>query len=108
MSLSVKVVQPAGILDSTQVNSFRQAVSDALAEQPDVVLIELKDVSFIDSSGLGALVAVLKMTRSRGKKLFVCSANAQIKMLFELTSMDRVFESFESRQAFQEAVLATD
>ena len=59
----------------------------------------------MDSSGLGALVLALKTVRGAGLKMFVCSINEQIKMLFELTSMDRVFEVFENREEFEQKVL---
>jgi anti-anti-sigma factor len=61
----------------------------------------------MDSSGLGALVLALKTVRAAGSKLFICSVNEQIKMLFELTSMDRVFEIFPTREDFENAVVAT-
>ena len=59
----------------------------------------------MDSSGLGALVLILKNVRSAGATLFLCSINEQIKMLFELTSMDRVFEIFSNREEFEEKIL---
>jgi len=54
----------------------------------------------MDSSGLGALVLALKAVRMAGGRLFVCSINEQIRILFELTSMDRVFEIFETPEEF--------
>jgi anti-anti-sigma factor len=59
----------------------------------------------MDSSGLGALVLSLKTVRSAGAKLFLCSINDQIKMLFELTSMDRVFEIFSSREELEQKII---
>jgi anti-anti-sigma regulatory factor len=45
--------------------------------------------------------------RAAGSKLFICSINEQIKMLFELTSMDRVFEIFPTREDFEKTVVST-
>jgi len=104
MSPVVKVVQPSGILDGTKAGQFRQEISDLVQSNADIVLIDFQDVTFMDSSGLGALVLALKTVRAAGGKLFVCSVNEQIKMLFELTSMDRVFEIFPTREAFEAAV----
>ena len=47
---------------------------------------------------------VLKKVRACNKKMYVCSINDQVKMLFELTSMDRVFEVLPDRDAFAEKV----
>lgn len=105
MSPVVKVIQPAGILDGTQVNHLRQEINQAVTANTDIVLIDLENVTFMDSSGLGALVIALKTVRTAGGKLFLCAINDQVKMLFQLTSMDRVFEIFPSRDEFERAVL---
>ncbi|MBD1863522.1 MULTISPECIES: STAS domain-containing protein [Trichocoleus] len=105
MSPVLKVIQPVGILDGTQVNHLRQEINNAVTASTDIVLIDLENVTFMDSSGLGALVIALKSVRSAGGKLFLCSINDQVKMLFQLTSMDRVFEIFPNRAEFNQAVL---
>jgi len=96
----VKVVQPTGILDGTKAGQFRQEISQLVEDKAEVVLIDFRDVTFMDSSGLGALVLALKTVRASGGKMFICSVNEQIRMLFELTSMDRVFQIFASRDEF--------
>ena len=106
MSPVVKVLQPAGLLDGTKATQVRQEIDGILNQGADIVLIDLKDVTFIDSSGLGALVSALKAVRSAGGKLFICSINAQVRMLFELTSMDRVFQIFKNQDEFHGTVLS--
>ena len=107
MSPIVKVVQPSGILDGTKAGQFRQEISTLVESGVDVVLIDFQDVTFMDSSGLGALVLALKTIRAAGSKLYICSVNEQIKMLFELTSMDRVFDIFSNREEFENSVVLT-
>ncbi len=104
---TIKVVQPSGILNGMKGNQFRREVSDVVAAGADIVLIDLQEVTFIDSSGLGALVSAMKIVRSAGGKLFICSVNDQVKMLFELTKMDRVFEIFDNQNEFNQRFLAT-
>lgn len=106
MNPVVEVVRPSGILDGTKAGQFRQEISNLVESNVDIVLIDFQDVTFMDSSGLGALVLALKTVRAAGGKLFVCSVNEQIKMLFELTSMDRVFEIFPTREDFENTVIA--
>ena len=101
MSSDVKVLQPQGILDGTKASNFRQEISEIVLTGADTILIDFQDVSFMDSSGLGALVLSLKTVRAAGSKLVICSINEQIRILFELTSMDRVFDIFENREAFE-------
>jgi anti-anti-sigma factor len=103
MSSDVKILKPKGILDSTKAGQFRQDIGALVEQGAKTILIDFRNVTFMDSSGLGALVLALKTVRSAGSKLFVCSINEQIQILFELTSMDRVFEIFESEEKFFES-----
>lgn len=106
MSSHVEVIQPTGIFDGTQAPRFRQEVETAIADGADVILVDLQTVSFMDSSGLGALVVALKAVRASGGRLFLCSVNQQIKTLFELTSMDQVFVIMADRTEFEQQVMA--
>lgn len=102
MNSAIKVVQPSGILDGTKAAQFREDVCKSVDQNTEIVLVDFKDVTFMDSSGLGSLVLSLKSVRSAGAKLMLCSLNEQIRMLFELTSMDKVFEIFSNREEFEQ------
>jgi anti-sigma B factor antagonist len=60
------------------------------------ILVELKDVRFIDSSGLGALVSGFKNAISHQGNLKLSTLQPQVKSMFELTRLHRVFEIFAS------------
>ncbi|MEC4866795.1 MAG: STAS domain-containing protein [Jaaginema sp. PMC 1078.18] len=105
-SAKVKYVEPSGILDGTKATQFRQQISESVNKGAEIILIDFKNVTFMDSSGLGALVLALKTVRAAGIKMYICSINEQIKMLFELTSMDRVFEIYPDRATFEKKVLS--
>ncbi|NJM56708.1 MAG: STAS domain-containing protein [Synechococcales cyanobacterium RU_4_20] len=105
MSAVFDVVRPTGILDGTRVEELREEVETLLTASTDIVLIDLGETTFIDSSGLGSLVSILKLVRAASRRLCFCAPNAQIKMVFELSSMDQAFEIFESRDAFERSVL---
>lgn len=106
MSPVVKVVQPSGLLDRTKVGQFEQEISNCLADGADIILIDFQDVSFMDSSGLGAIVAAIKTVQASGAKLFICSINNQVKMLLELAGLDKVMKIFADREEFDEVVLS--
>jgi anti-sigma B factor antagonist len=105
MTPKIEYFQPAGILDGTKAEEFKQEIVKMIENGAEIIVIDFQDVSFMDSSGLGALVLSLKTIRSAGIQLYLCSINEQIKMLFELTSMDRVFEIFANREEFKTKVL---
>ncbi|MCT7950445.1 STAS domain-containing protein [Ancylothrix sp. C2] len=106
MTPVVKIIQPSGLLDGTKATQVRKEIDEIISSGASLVLIDLQEVTFIDSSGLGALVSALKAVRAAGGKLFICSINAQVRMLFELTSMDRVFQIFANRDEFNKAVIS--
>lgn len=70
MTSNIKVVQPSGILDGIQASQFRQEIIELVQNHTDIIIVDFKDVTFMDSSGLGALVLSLKTVRSAGAKLF--------------------------------------
>jgi len=104
MDTDIKVITPQGILDGTQAKEFRTEVDQSLREGSKIILVNFSDVTFMDSSGLGALVLALKAIRSNGSKIMLCSINEQVKMLFELTSMDKVFEIFADEESFRNSI----
>lgn len=104
MNTDLKIISPQGILDGTQAKEFRAEVDQSLRDGSKTILVDFKDITFMDSSGLGALVLALKAIRSQGSKIMLCSINEQIQMLFELTSMDKVFEIFADVEDFKNSV----
>jgi anti-sigma B factor antagonist len=57
------------------------------------IILDLREVTFIDSSGLGALIGSLKAMGSEGE-LVLCGACAAVVNMFKLTRMDKVFNIF--------------
>jgi anti-sigma B factor antagonist len=106
MSITNNVIRPVGILDGTSLEELGEQVQQILQGTSPVILIDLQETTFIDSSGLGALVSTLKSVRAANRKLYFCAPNAQIKMVFELSGMDQAFEIFESRDAFEQEMLS--
>jgi anti-anti-sigma factor len=100
MDTKFETIELTGILDGIKGNELRREVSEIIAKGTDVLLIDLKDVNFINSSGLGSLVSSMQIVRDVNAKLFVCSINDQVKMLFELTKMDKIFKVYKDKEDF--------
>ena len=96
MSNEVKVMQPSGRLDVTTAADFRRQVNDiaSAANPPKQLVVDLQEISFMDSSGLGALVSALKSIRNSNGEMVICGANDQVQMLLELTSMTKIFKIY--------------
>ena len=98
-----EIVQPSGILDGVSAKELRTQIVELLeTNKPKSILVDLQDVTFMDSAGLGALVSILKTVRFAGAEFCLCSLSEQVKIIFDLTKMEKVFKIFESRQEFQD------
>lgn len=106
MTTNLKTLEPIGILDGATTNELKLQVSDLLHQGTDIVLLDMKQVTFMNSTGIGAMVAMLKIVRAKGKQIYLCGLTEQVKIIFELTKMDRVFKTFIDQQEFESKVLA--
>jgi anti-sigma B factor antagonist len=102
----VKLIKPLGRIDRSNYKKFSHEAI-ALVERlelgqdiPRFILVDMQDVKFIDSCGLGALIGLLKLTRSKGKKMALCSINQNVRLLFRLTAMSRIFDIFINDRHF--------
>ena len=93
------VLQPQGRLDLQHGKVLREQLASLVPQSQHLWVIDLAKVDFMDSSGLSALVTGLSAARSSGCRLVICNLQAPIRMIFELTQLDSVFEIFESYNA---------
>lgn len=101
MKTALKIYEPSGIFDAERGLRLQHDVEALLASNSfDVILVDLLNVSFINSPGLGALTATLRMVRSKGGELYLCSLNEQTRLILELANLHRLFRCFEDREAF--------
>jgi anti-anti-sigma factor len=87
----VTVLAPSGRLDVVGAPALREAVSEAMKGGQLRLIIDMEGVSFVDSSGLGSVVAALKQVRSSKGDLRLAAPNQQVRVVLELTTLDRVF-----------------
>ena len=100
--MSYAVFQPADLMDGISAHQLRSDVNDVLADGVKTILIDLKDVTFMNSSAIGSLVATLKAVRGEGGTLSLCSLNDQVRIIFELTKMDNIFDIHADRHEFMQ------
>ncbi|CAN1212564.1 Anti-sigma factor antagonist [Tumidithrix helvetica PCC 7403] len=104
MSTSVRVLEPEGMIDSVGGNQLRREVADLLDAGIETILLDFQNITFMDSSGLGAMVATLQAVRAKGATLYLCSLNDQLKIILEMTKMDKIFTILPDRAAFDLAI----
>jgi anti-sigma B factor antagonist len=77
-------------LDAMAAPAFRDQVAASLAGSPERVLLDLHLVQFVDSTGLGVFVSLLKMM-GPGGRIAVIGVNEGVKRLFQMTRLDTLF-----------------
>jgi len=88
------VVAPTGRLDVAGAPALKDAIAEAVKSGPPRVVIDMEGVSFVDSTGLGSVIAALKQIRSSQGELRLAAPNQQVRVVLELTTLDRVFPYF--------------
>ena len=73
-------------------STFKKTITRLLEDGRVNLLVDLKGVAFLDSSGLGALVRALTNSQKEGGQTKLLHAGPQIRKLLEMTKLDSVFE----------------
>ncbi len=81
-------------LDAHNSEELKKELARLFDEGKTRVVVDLKDVRFIDSSGLGSLVSGFKNASARQAELKLSSLQSQVKSMFELTRLHRVFDIY--------------
>ena len=85
-------------MDAHNSGDLKQQMLQLFDEGKCNLVIDLNAVRFIDSSGLGALVSGFKNASAREGNLKLCCLQPQVRSMFELTRLHRVFEIFANSE----------
>lgn len=85
-------------MDAHNSGDLKEQMLQLFDEGKCNLVINLSEVRFIDSSGLGALVSGFKNASAREGSLKLCSLQPQVRSMFELTRLHRVFEIFSTQE----------
>jgi len=90
------VCRPVGELDAYTVGQFREALGE-LASKPKL-LIDMSQVPFVDSAGLGALIGGIRRAREVGGDVAVCCNRPTLVRLLHTTGFDRIVTVTETME----------
>lgn len=77
----------AGEIDASSAHTFEAAATQALAEQPDCIEIDLGEVGFIDSSGLRSIITLSNRARERQVEVSVTGMSPAARRVLEITGL---------------------
>lgn len=99
MKQGILIVKIDGELDVCGANEFRTYVDEALdMTEAKHILLDMQDVGFIDSSGVGAILGRYKRIAQNGGKLFVVNLEPHSKRIFELAGLLKVLTVYQSEE----------
>jgi anti-sigma B factor antagonist len=93
------IISPKGRLDMVAAPQLRSLISESVSDGRKRLVIDLAETQFIDSSGLGSLIAGLKTARQAGGDLRIARPTEQVQMVLELTQMNTVLRPYGSIEA---------
>jgi len=100
----VTVVHVGGEIDVYTAPMLREHLDEHISQGRHRLVVDLEDVPFMDSTGLGVLVGRLKLVRVKDGTLSLVCSSERILKVFSITGLDKVFQIFPS---LEDALAAT-
>lgn len=98
-------IKATGELDMAVANSFRQQVEDMMNQaMANDIILNLQDVAFIDSSGLGVILGRYKRVSAMGGKMAIVAPQPQVRRILELSGIMKIIEEYSTDEAAIQAV----
>ena len=86
------IIRAEGEVDLGSVDALRRAASDAVKRKPERITFDLRRVTYIDSTGLGVLVATRRRLGNRSGSVVVITEQPAVLQSLMLTGLDRVIQ----------------
>lgn len=102
----VELFELDGELDFHSSPELREKFQEVLQKQATKVVVNLKKVSYIDSSGLATFVEVLQKMKKANGKLVLTELAAPVRSVFEISKLDKVFSLAGSQDEAMQLVNA--
>ena len=93
----VSVVAVAGDVDLYSAPDLRDQLTSLAERRTGRVVVDLSEVTFLDSMGLGVLVGAAKRALERDTHVDLVVPTTEIRRIFEITMLDEIFDVYESR-----------
>ena len=94
----IVILDISGEIDLYNAPEIKEIISKLIDEKKYNVIINLEEVSYIDSSGIGALISSLSNLKKYQGGLKIIHVFASVRKVFELTKLTSFFEIFDSEE----------
>lgn len=90
------VLRVAGRMDAENSVLFERQCESCIAEGFTSIVVDLSELAYVSSMGLGAIVKIAKQLRDKGGELRICCLTGLVRQLFEITRLNHVFPPHDS------------
>ena len=95
---NVSVIRLSGNLVMSNADHYRSQLTRYIQQDHSLLVVDLSQVTFVDSSGLAVLISAFKKAHKLGGNLFLLSPQNNVRTLIELTRLNQLFEIYEDEQ----------
>ncbi|HZK33396.1 MAG TPA: STAS domain-containing protein [Tissierellaceae bacterium] len=85
------VFTPNGEIDIYTSPDFKKTILDTFEEKESDILIDCINLEYVDSTGLGALIYILKKLKEKEYQIYLSNMKPNIRKLFDITKLDKLF-----------------
>ena len=100
----MKILDVAGEIDVYTAPQFKEAVNGIMAAGQKHLIIDMGNVTYMDSSGFGTLLSATRRLRPQGGTINLVRCNASIDRILRITRLDTVFATYDN---LDDAIKAT-
>ena len=86
------IIRPEGDIDLATSPTLRTQLREIVDEATDQIIVDLKAVPYMDSSGVATLVELLQSCRQKGLDLTLCQLGDRVLSVFQIARLDGVFK----------------
>jgi anti-anti-sigma factor len=96
MSLLVKILLSHEVLETSQFPHFKKEIERSIASGGKILLLDFSNIAFLNNSELMSVVAIVKLVKASPCMLLISSMSDRVRMLFELTGLEQIFQYLPS------------
>lgn len=85
------IFKPKGDLDIYTSNEFKEEILKSFEENESDIIIDGENLDYIDSTGLGALISILRTVKEGEVKIYIENVKPNIRKIFDITNLDKLF-----------------
>lgn len=82
----------SGEMDVSTANEVKENLINLISKQSADIKLDMTNLDYIDSTGLGALIGVLKRLKENDRDIYITNTKKNVRKIFNITGLDKIFK----------------